>query len=98
MGTIVAIFNNGLIIKIVAFQNLNRPPSGLEEDFKSWKEGFAKDVFPVLLGKVAMTQLTTSSRLPSGGSGKPGSCECGGGQRKEDCCKENTEASTTEQV
>ena len=51
---------------------------GLEEDFKAWKDGFVKRVFPVLVGEVAMSQLTSGS-----------SCECGG-KRKKECCKEKT--------
>ena len=56
---------------------------GLEEDFKAWKDGFVKKVFPVLVGEVAMIQLTLASSV----MGKDSSCECGG-KRKKECCKE----------
>jgi hypothetical protein len=58
---------------------------GLEEDFKAWKDGFVKSVFPVLLGEVAMNQLTLASSVVSEG----GSCDCGG-KRKKECCKKKT--------
>ena len=58
-------------------------PVGLEEDFKAWKDGFVKNVFPVLLGEVAMSQLTSAA------SSEESSCECGG-KRKKECCKEKT--------
>lgn len=65
-------------------------PIGLEEDFNAWKEGFAKAVFPVLLGEVSMTKLISSD----GSTVKDaGSCGCGG-QKTKDCCKEKTIAST----
>lgn len=59
-------------------------PIGLEEDFKSWKDGFVKNVFPVLLGEVAMMNQLTSA---SSAVGEGNSCECGG-KRKKECCKE----------
>ncbi len=62
---------------------------GLEEDFKTWKKGFVKVVFPVLLGEVAMTHLATSSHS----SEKGGSCECGG-MKKDKCCKEKSKSSS----
>ena len=46
--------------------------TGLEEDFKAWKEDFKKTVFPVLLGEVAMDQLTAV-----GGDCQKSSCDCG---------------------
>jgi hypothetical protein len=60
---------------------------GLEEDFKAWKDGFMKSVFPVLVGEVAMSQLTSASA--SGAVGVASNCECGG-KRKKECCKEKT--------
>ena len=60
---------------------------GLEEDFNVWKDGFVKRVFPVLVGEVAMSQLTS---VASGAVGEgTSSCECGG-KRKKECCKEKT--------
>lgn len=69
-------------------------PTGLEGDFKVWKLGFVKAVFPVLLGEVALAQLTSTSNSSTGR--EIGSCECGE-KRREDCCKEKAEASS-EQV
>ena len=42
-----------------------------------------KSVFPVLVGEVAMSQLTSAI----GAEGEGSSCECGG-KRKKECCKE----------
>ena len=78
---------------LVQFESVSFDLSvGLEEDFKAWKDGFVKSVFPVLLGEVAMNQLTSSS----GSTSREDSCECGG-KRKKDCSKEKLEASN-EQV
>ena len=43
-----------------------------------------KNVFPVLLGEVAMSELTSASSAVSEGN----NCECGG-KRKKGCCKES---------
>ena len=58
---------------------------GVEEDFKAWKDGFVKNVLPVLLGEVAMSELTSASSAVGEGN----SCECGG-KRKKECCKEKS--------
>lgn len=35
---------------------------GLEEDFRAWKDGFVKQVFPVLKGETEKVELKTSSK------------------------------------
>lgn len=36
--------------------------SGLEEDFKVWKEGFVRQVFPVLLGEKSIEDIHTPGK------------------------------------
>ena len=79
---IIIIFNAFLLLSI-----------GLEEDFKAWKDGFVKEVFPVLLEEMAMSQLTSASSAMGDGS----SCECGR-KRKKECCKEKASEQVQEQV
>ena len=66
---------------------------GLEEDFNAWKDGFVKNVFPILAGEVALSQPTSASSAVGGES----SCECGG-KRKKEYCKEKANEQVEEHM
>lgn len=59
---------------------------GLEKDFKVWKDGLVKNVFPALIGEATMNEITTAMGTDSALS-EESSCECRE-RRKEECCKE----------
>ena len=52
-----------------------------------------KEIFPVLVGEVAMSQLTSGNSVVGEGS----TCECGG-KRKKECCKEKASEQVQEHV
>ena len=58
-------------------------PAGIEEDFNSWKQGFASRVFPVLRGETALGGLKPS---------KAGGCACGreGDSGEGACCQKDS--------
>lgn len=75
-------------------------PTGIEEDFIAWKDGFMRDIFPALCGERPLSSVCSSVECCQNPSttGDPlqpqESCECGG-KSKQDCSKHNGPPSTT---
>ncbi len=65
--------------------------AGIEEDFKAWKNGFVRDVFPALRGAVPLTGLTGVSGASGGVSAELCGCRK---KAKQECCKD--QATTTD--